>query len=349
MSIDGFYLSRLSFQLKALDLLRLPPYKGSAFRGGFGYAFKKVVCTIKRETCDECLLKSKCIYSYIFETPPPEDSEILRKYEKAPHPFVIEPPLETKRNYPPDEILTFNLILIGKAVDYLPYFIYTFEELGRIGIGKGRGKYELKEVNCDGKQIYNSTDRQLKQIENNSPSIPSYLKRGKEELPPLYEGGLRGVTHHSSLISLNFITPTRIVVNGDLVVDLEFHHLIRSLLRRISTLSYFHYGKRMDIDFKGLIQRASSVKVRERNTKWHDWERYSTRQDTRMKMGGFIGNVIFEGDLTEFMPFIELGEILHAGKGTSFGLGRYRIDLSRYVSKREWKGKGEEKDVNNLS
>ncbi|MEK6589841.1 MAG: CRISPR system precrRNA processing endoribonuclease RAMP protein Cas6 [Nitrospinota bacterium] len=322
---DHFVFSKFSFLLRAKDILMLPQYKGSTLRGGFGNAFKKVVCTIRNSICDECLLKAKCIYSYIFETPPPEGSEILRKYEKAPHPFVIEPPLETKMHYKPDETLTFNLILIGKAVDYLPYFIYTFEELGRIGIGKGRGKYELKEVCCDWKQIYNSVDRQLKQVKNNSPSIPSYLKRGKEELPPLYKGGLRGVTQKYSLITLNFITPARIIVNEDLVVDLEFHHLIRSLLRRISTLSYFHHGKRMEIDFKGLIERASRIRAKERNTKWYDWERYSARQDTKMKMGGFIGKVTFEGDLNEFLPFIRLGEIIHVGKGTSFGLGKYEI------------------------
>jgi CRISPR-associated endoribonuclease Cas6 len=164
-------------------------------------------------------------------------------------------------------------------------------------------------------------DRQLKQT---PPCSPEGV-RGELSSPSLLKRGAGGVTPNSELITLNFVTPTRIVVNGDLVVDLEFHHLIRSLLRRISTLSYFHYGKRMDIDFKGLIQKASGIKVKERKTKWHDWERYSARQDTRMKMGGFIGKVSFEGDLAEFMPFIELGEILHAGKGTSFGLGKYEI------------------------
>gem|GEM_PF-4182241 len=34
----------------------------------------------------------------------------------------------------------------GRATDYLPYFIYALDELGRIGIGKGKGKYELRQV-----------------------------------------------------------------------------------------------------------------------------------------------------------------------------------------------------------
>ena len=301
---------RYGLTLSAVDRLLLPQYKGSTFRGGFGHAFKKVVCTIRDRTCDECLLRSKCIYSYVFETPPPEDSQILRKYEKAPHPFVIEPPLETKTHYNPGDVLSFGLVLIGKAVDYLPYFIYTFEELGKIGIGKGKGGYELREVSCEGKSIYNSVDRRLR---FNAPQPPLKLRGGAE-------GG--GVT----TLTLNFITPTRIVFNEDLVVNLEFHQLIRTLLRRISSLSYFHYGERLDLDFKGLIEKAQSIKVKERNTEWHDWERYSARQDVRMKMGGFVGKVSFEGELGEFMEFIELGEMLHVGKGTSFGLGKYLLE-----------------------
>ncbi|MGB9716174.1 MAG: CRISPR-associated protein Cas6, partial [Thermodesulfovibrionales bacterium] len=123
------------FNLLPLESLVLPSYKGSTLRGGFGYAFRRVVCAIKNKECPECLLKEKCIYSYIFETPPPSDSKLMRKYTSAPHPFIIEPPQEKRYSYTPGTELAFGLILIGKAIDYLPYFIYTFDELGRIGIG----------------------------------------------------------------------------------------------------------------------------------------------------------------------------------------------------------------------
>ncbi|MCE8429907.1 MAG: CRISPR system precrRNA processing endoribonuclease RAMP protein Cas6 [Candidatus Methanoperedens sp.] len=45
----------------------------------------------------------------------------------------------------------------------------------------------------------------------------------------------------------------------------------------------------------------------------------------KLKMGGFLGEITFEGDLNEFMPFLKLGEYLHIGKGTVFGLGKYEI------------------------
>lgn len=85
-----------SFNLKALENLILPYYKGSTLRGGFGYAFKRVVCAIKEKECHDCILKEKCIYSYIFETPPPSETKVMKKYKTAPHPFIIEPPLERR-------------------------------------------------------------------------------------------------------------------------------------------------------------------------------------------------------------------------------------------------------------
>ena len=124
--LSHFSFAQFQFILKAQDCLHLPAYKGSTLRGGFGHAFKKVVCVKREKTCDSCLLKGKCVYSYVFETPPPPDTTRMRKYPFAPHPFIITPPPEEKRKYEKGEILEFELTLIGRSIDYVPYFIYTF-------------------------------------------------------------------------------------------------------------------------------------------------------------------------------------------------------------------------------
>jgi len=51
---------------------------------------------------------------------------------------VIKPPLETKETYLPGERLSFDLMVVGKAKDYLPYFIVTFKELSHAGLGRSR-------------------------------------------------------------------------------------------------------------------------------------------------------------------------------------------------------------------
>jgi len=315
----NFYFAKFKFILKAVDTIHLPYYKGSTFRGGFGSTFKKVACCTHKKDCSDCLLKDKCSYSYIFETPPPSDTKLMRKYPYAPHPFIIEPPMEDKREYKPESLLNFNLILIGKAIDYLPYFVYTFDELGKVGVGRGRGKYELVEVKgfeslnpVKEKVIYSNKDKLLKNVDANI-YWNDIVEIDSSQLSNL------------NSISLSFLTPTRIKYKERLVKELQFHTLIRSLLRRISLLSYFHCSEELDINFKEIIEESEKVKVKESSLRWEDWERYSSRQDTRMKLGGFKGSITFEGNLSQFLPYIFLGEYIHTGKNTAFGLGKYEI------------------------
>jgi CRISPR/Cas system endoribonuclease Cas6 (RAMP superfamily) len=59
-----------------------------------------------------------------------------------------------------------------------------------------------------------------------------------------------------------------------------------------------------------------------------DWERYSARQDVRMKLGGVVGGITYVGALTWFQPYLRLGEYLRVGKNTSFSLGKMRLQRS---------------------
>ncbi len=122
MGLNHLSLAKYRFTLQTRETLILPFYKGSVLRGGFGSVFRKLTCINKNKDCSDCILRNKCVYSYIFETSPPSNSSHLSKYKSIPHPFVLEPPLEKKREYAEGEHLSFNLILIGKAIDYLPSF-----------------------------------------------------------------------------------------------------------------------------------------------------------------------------------------------------------------------------------
>jgi hypothetical protein len=41
-------------------------------------------------------------------------------------------------------------------------------------------------------------------------------------------------------------------------------------------------------------------------------------------------DITFEGDIEPFIPLIKAGEILHVGKGTGFGLGKYSIQNLKF-------------------
>ena len=45
-------------------------------------------------------------------------------------------------------------------------------------------------------------------------------------------------------------------------------------------------------------------------------------------MHGLVGTISFAGNLGAFLPVLRLGEYLHIGAGTAFGLGHYRLVTS---------------------
>ncbi len=395
--LGAIRVAQFRFTLRPEEPMRLPAYAGSALRGGFGHAFKRAVCVVRHGECDRCLVRQQCSYQYVFETPPPADTEMLRKYPAAPHPFVIEPPLDGRRNYAAGDRLEFGLTLIGRGIDYLPYFIVAFEEFGRTGLGRSHGRFRLASVCGETRNggserwvtIYAGDRKTLRddfrirtggegmedsrfKIEKgrSGSEVPSEAadlgssicdvrshsdhptskiekgRSGKEDpseavdlgsstfdfrsLPQSADLGSSILDLQSSIV-LHFLTPTRLKFENSLTSDLEFHILIRNLLRRLSVLSYFHCGKRLDLDFKGLIERARSVLKVESRLRWMDWERYSARQQSTMLMGGLVGLVTFEGPLPEFLPLLRLGELVHVGKGTVFGLGLYRLGASGFA------------------
>ena len=319
--LTNLRIAKYRFTLEALEELHLPPYKGSTLRGGFGHAFKRTVCFQKdAQTCDACLLRANCPYAYLFETSPPPDAEVLRTYSDVPLPFVIEPPLDRRTRYPPGDLLEFGLVLVGRAINYLPYFIVVFQELGKVGLGRGRGKYTLREVAAvqplDGAEeiIYSAANEMV---------CDRDLSVGWKEIQ--VQSSKLKVQPPTSKLTVNFLTPTRIKHQGRYVVHPEFHVLIRAILRRVSSLSYFHCGERWETDYRGIIEAARGVRLAEARTGWVDWERYSRRQRQRMKLGGFVGQASYEGGLAPFLPLLVLGELVHVGKACVFGNGWYEI------------------------
>ena len=315
LSLPSLPFAKFKFLLEAAETLHLPEYKGSALRGGFGHAFRKVVCVDKsRQDCGECLLVQQCAYSRIFETPLGEDAPpFLRRVNRAPHPFVIEPPPDGRTEYRPGEQLEFGLTLFGQGIDYFPYFLYAFDQLGQTGLGRGKGRCRLRQVSALTKSgqwevVYDGAQKTL------------HTAEWTRELADIVSE-----PQASSWVSLQFLTPTRLKQDGHLVNDLSFRTLVFHLLKRASELTHF-YGNRATVDwqFRPWLTEAEAVQTVSSDLHWQDWERWSTRQHSRMKLGGLVGQVTFAGLLTPFMPLLRLGEVMHVGKATSFGLGQFR-------------------------
>lgn len=319
--LGDLLIARFEFALTATTPVRLPHYAGSTLRGAFGITFKRMVCIERHRECPRCLLRQQCAYPYIFETWI-EGGEGAR--QEVARPFVIEPPAngragewENGRVYEAGEEIRFELLLFGRAVDYLPYFVLTFRDAGLNGLGAGRGTCELTEVvaihpvSGERRSIYDSDTGCLRDADLSAPASEI------ADTAPL----------PTQRLTIAFLTYTRLMYLDHFVDRVEFHILISRLLRRLEALSQIHGGGPLDVDARDLINNAKDIRLVECNHRWHDWERYSSRQQSKVSMGGLLGEAVYEADspdaLLPYLPLLKLGELTHVGKGCVFGMGKY--------------------------
>jgi hypothetical protein len=301
------------FHLVFLEPFTPNQFPSATFRGGLGYIMKKFLCSAVGQLCkDKCLHGNRCGYGYLFETAPAEDAAMMKKYNHVPHPFLIYCPADS---FKPIEELTLQITLFGRGVEYLPAFILGMNRLGRKGLGRDKIRFELTEVTIgkDPCPIYGEEQEfQISDFEINEISLDS-----------------PGQTHPDSTeksnLTIELISPYRAKDRGRLMKAPSFRPFISSLLRRLSALYYFHAGQELEMDYRGLVHEAETVRVIQNKTRWHELERYSTRHQSRQMFGGLVGEFNIEGPLNPYLQLLNAGQVTHNGKNAVFGLGKYRI------------------------
>ncbi|MCA9741383.1 CRISPR system precrRNA processing endoribonuclease RAMP protein Cas6 [candidate division KSB1 bacterium] len=311
---------KLRFQLRSLRAADLPGYKGSLLRGAFGHALRRSVCVMPpKQLCENCMLRSQCAYPQLFETfiskdPPP----FMRGLATAPRPYVFEP-LDLQKNYNPGDPLQFDLLLFGESIERYPYLIFAVSEMAKTGLGRNRYPFFLETAWWQDNTTEMPSWRQLydgeKQKLLNAPNPSS-----------LFESALQNDTS-SQQLQLSFLTPTRLKFRDELTINFTFRMLCFKMIRRVLELAHFHVPAAIiDWEFHQLLVAADDIEISENRLQWSDWQRHSNRQNTDMKMGGFIGDLMLNGELRAFLPLVRACEVLHIGKGTVFGNGKIGVN-----------------------
>jgi hypothetical protein len=318
--LQAFSLSWFRFVLEPENRLALHPRNpGNTLRGAFGSTFKRLVCPSPHECRETCRLKAVCPYGQIFEPSPPPGTDRLSLNQDIPRPFVFRPPNGHEATGRPGHSLPFDVILIGKALDYFPYFLVTFRELGHQGIGLGRGRYRIARVS-----LLNANGNAVAEVYSGNDTLvrPSPLRIMYKDCGRL---AAERITHHSSRVTLRFLTPTLLKAHGTIVTRPDFHHVIKRLRDRINALAHFYCDDTLAVEFKAFGERAEAVRTVDCCVRWEDRDRRSWKTGLTHDMGGFVGEVTYEGDLEEFLPLLILGQYTHVGKYAVWGNGWYEI------------------------
>ena len=224
-------------------------------------------------------------------------------------------------------------MLIGqRAMDYLPYFIFAFDEFSRRGIGLAQNSNDRKRGRCCLDAVFNRKPSE-------APGVGDFIHDqaqtqifyGEQKLltdeshPISFSSLVKEEDRSITQVRLSFLTPTAIKSNGVFLQDISFLPFIQNLIGRISMLANFHCDSSLEMDFLSILHRAKTIGVENNSLSWKNWLRYSGKQKRRMNWGGLVGELDFVGELSEFLPYLRLGEYVHVGKSATFGLGQYRL------------------------
>ncbi len=285
----------------------LPAYKGSLFRGAFGRAFKKTVCAVRKQPCESCLVRRRCLYVEVFESGLDGSG---RSLPLSTPPYVLEPPLTEQRHFHAGEGVEVGLTLFGEVNDALAFFVYAFEAMGRLGLGSGipgkGARFTVAGVRAHGREIYDPGNQTLD------------MDGAVRELP----GPSMGDSAPGRMKCI-WNTPLRVKSRNELLVNLPFKELVRAMVRRAQTLCSSFDNAPPSLDVSELLKHAESVVLVEDRLRWKDLRRYSSRQRQAMIFGGLVGEAVYAGDIGIFLPLLEFCALAHVGKQTTFGLGHF--------------------------
>ncbi len=307
---DGLSFCRVSFNLQLARPYRFRGYLGATLHSVLAMNLKNLVCPDARHTrCENCASAQTCVFSYVVLSPRPSKGGLHYENQNYPHPYVLEPPPANATE--DDGRLSFGLILIGRAKEYLPMFVRAFE---RIRLGQGR--VEARLVTLD---------------DTESGDTSALFVPGRGFVNPLTVRRYEQVKAETSgqnpdCLTLRFLTPASIRRHNEPVHRLDFDTLVRALVRRFTNLAQYHCGLGLEADRREFLNQAARVQVASSNLRWVSaGERWSHSQGVRHSLDGLKGEIAFAGPLRQFLPLVRLGEYLHVGNWTSMGMGKYEI------------------------
>jgi len=362
----------LTFTIVSRQTLKLPrETQANTLRGAFGNYFRRLVCVPSCRTPELCPLRESCPYKLIFEPSPPLNLHHLSKNQDLPRPFIFryvgsnrdlsrcqapraEDELSGKDSchdnffapqstFEAGEKLQFHILLIGKAVEYLPYFVLSFREVERSGFGLNRARCQLEEVSSDGQLGGSETcpencgteseKAQACQVESvyslrdqilHAPRVPTmaeYVNRRERDLRHEAKG--------ATFLTVHFLSPTSLRFEEREVRNPDFHHLFKRVRDRVSSLCTFYGAGSIDTDFKTLGNLAERVPTASTSLRWVERTRFSSKRRQRHELSGFMGKCIYNvsglpsGAREELLRWLLAGELLHVGKHAVWGNGRF--------------------------
>jgi len=301
-----FEFFRIRFHFRAVDTVRfVDGNSANTLRGAFGTALLQVACTSACITAERGAAKhqSDCAYARIFE-PRATHANGPSGLADWPRPFVFRTRHLDGRMLPPGEDFHFDLHLFDAQLPIV-YFAEALKRLASEGLGPGRGRAKLTGI-----EQRDVDDRLAACVWNGG------------ELSPLAAPSSASLdADPCDAVRVRFVTPTELKCGETLVERPEFSVLFARIRDRLSTLRALYGPGPLEIDFRGMGERAARIKMTRCDLHDEHRLRRSSRTGQVHSLGGFTGEAEYQGDLGEFVPYLRTARWTGVGRQTVWGKG----------------------------
>ncbi|MBS1251766.1 MAG: hypothetical protein MAG451_00799 [Anaerolineales bacterium] len=322
-------LTHLRFDCVAQTGIKLGPRNaGQRLRDALAAVMRRAVCpeTGRRErpspehaaVCPVCWLLAA-------ETEP---GEVRRAY-------AVVPPRDHVDVLEPSDRFSFGLTLFGQGFNFLPYFVLAVQEVGRVGVGPGRGTFELDAI-WAGNPLAGRVEAVM---EPGDSMVHTPDEAVTWEHVQTATDRLRAKLNAGTQLRLHFLSPTRLVYDEALVKTADFGVLFRRMLERIDQLrqQFADEDSRPFEEVERLYSLADQVRVVEDNTEWIEVWSWSGRQRRKQYLSGIVGTATYRArDWDELLPWLVLGQATQVGKLAVKGNGVFEIDVTGVPGYWEW-------------
>lgn len=304
----------LRFEFRARESLLFPPGKATnILRGALGVIFRRIACFPHCRETRTCKIRESCPYAQVFE--PIAHGGGPSGLGDWPRPFVFRARHLDDRTVQPGESFCFDLYAFSLDHDVFAYFILAFAELAREGLGPRRGKAELRQV----RRLSLGDLPEQVVYEHSTQLIAEALEPVSIDLTQSVSAPHR--------IRVAFLSPMELKHEHKIANRPEFPILFGRIRDRISTLRKLYGEGPLDIDFQGSNARAASVIMTHCQIRRQESTRWSTRSGQAHSIGGFVGTAEYEGELAEFLPYLEAARWVGVGRQVVWGKGEISIQI----------------------
>jgi hypothetical protein len=209
-----------------------------------------------------------------------------------PRPFVFRATHLDGCTIAPGAKFSFDVNLFDMRSPVIPHLVSAFTQLAEEGLGPRRGRATLTEV---------------------SP-----------HLAPL-SLSLAPATERIDRVRVRFVTPTELKSGSQSAAQPEFGVLAARIRDRLSTLRELYDDGPLAIDFRAFGERAAQIRMTHCDIKRVEVERRSSRTGQIHSLGGFVGVAEYEGELSEFVPYLHAAKWTGVGRQTVWGKGEVHV------------------------